>query len=425
MPFLYALGLTQGGCKLAARLVTGSRPGQAVFELPAATEIDGWFFLTSNEPADFDPIRYTWESLDVQRTAWKELRYPPWLPRDAVEGSPSSRVSVKSVDFRAPWLWTAVYVVGLLCSGLANLTASVLGKFGYGRAGILLMGWVYLVYAVVFTAAAMGDLGSGGGMPMVIKFVLFAVAAGLAGVNLLLERYSVDLFLLQSTALCAARALEGVLNFPAMESMVLYWFTMMLYTALPLLASIAMVVARSVLRTWVFGKQVHCDRYAFSVAWVEALRCDAAALAGIRVAIRQHATDLPPGPVRQCLREQRVIPRVAWARLIPWRWAAASNESVEELERPVITSLDQLYYQAACADFFLRRKVKSWALASHGCFQMAPSERESKELRFRRWADILSKNEVVDVEWTPIKRPERSLEKLVRFRTWGVLVGSV
>ena len=65
----------------------------------------------------------------------------------------------------------------------------------------------------------------------------------------------------------------------------------------------------------------------------------------------------------------------------PWAGALASlacaSTAVLPLERaralgvqPLIASLDQLFNQAVCADFFLRRKAEVWALGSLGCFSV-------------------------------------------------------
>jgi hypothetical protein len=70
----------------------------------------------------------------------------------------------------------------------------------------------------------------------------------------------------------------------------------------------------------------------------------------------------------------------------------------------------QLYAQAHGINFFLKEKVKEWALASGGLFpsvSACPSQ-------FLRWADTVGTEHERSVAWCHLKSTQRAMEKLHR-----------
>ena len=70
----------------------------------------------------------------------------------------------------------------------------------------------------------------------------------------------------------------------------------------------------------------------------------------------------------------------------------------------------QLYAQASGVDFFLKSKVKEWAMGSAGLFpavSACPS-------RFVRWADVAGTKHESHVAWAALKSTRRAMEKLHR-----------
>ena len=82
------------------------------------------------------------------------------------------------------------------------------------------------------------------------------------------------------------------------------------------------------------------------------------------------------------------------------------------LQGPLVSSVDQLYAQAAGLQHFLIAKVQQWALASHGCF---PSESADGERTFVPWESVADDPAARSrVRWASLKSAERALEKLLR-----------
>jgi hypothetical protein len=80
-----------------------------------------------------------------------------------------------------------------------------------------------------------------------------------------------------------------------------------------------------------------------------------------------------------------------------------------DLERPV-KSLDQLYVQASCMHPILLGKVKSWALASNGMFQVEGSH----EYRLLEASGKSSNDGICSLKFAKLKSTGRAIEKVVR-----------
>jgi hypothetical protein len=75
-----------------------------------------------------------------------------------------------------------------------------------------------------------------------------------------------------------------------------------------------------------------------------------------------------------------------------------------------VTSLDQLFAQAAGMQMILRRKVQEWAMHAGGCFQVEGTG----ELEFVTWSDVCQRPDVVArIKWGKLKSVSRSVEKLL------------
>jgi hypothetical protein len=70
----------------------------------------------------------------------------------------------------------------------------------------------------------------------------------------------------------------------------------------------------------------------------------------------------------------------------------------------------QLYAQANGVNFFLKEKVKEWALASGG---LLPSVATCPS-QFLRWNEIVGTEHENGVAWCGLKSPQRAMEKLHR-----------
>ena len=77
-----------------------------------------------------------------------------------------------------------------------------------------------------------------------------------------------------------------------------------------------------------------------------------------------------------------------------------------------MTSLDQLYIQAAGVDIFLRRKTKALASKCNGHFPSALLSENQPQ--FLKWKDVEEKSESWRVLLATLKPSERALEKLLR-----------
>ena len=92
--------------------------------------------------------------------------------------------------------------------------------------------------------------------------------------------------------------------------------------------------------------------------------------------------------------------------------SSESNSSTSDSLGPAVTSLDQLFAQAAGMRFFLISKVQQWALASNGCFL---SESPEGDKSYVLWESVATDPAArARVRWAPLKSPERALEKLLR-----------
>mmetsp|Transcript_8813 Transcript_8813/g.20804 ORF Transcript_8813/g.20804 Transcript_8813/m.20804 type:complete len:465 (+) Transcript_8813:84-1478(+) len=96
----------------------------------------------------------------------------------------------------------------------------------------------------------------------------------------------------------------------------------------------------------------------------------------------------------------------------------SSGQSILDVTCPV-TSLDQLYSQAAGLDHMLRRKVQEWAGRSRGMFplqdELQPSPGGSSQQQFVLWAEAAARADTdIMVRWGQLKSPDRAVEKLMR-----------
>jgi hypothetical protein len=77
-----------------------------------------------------------------------------------------------------------------------------------------------------------------------------------------------------------------------------------------------------------------------------------------------------------------------------------------------VTSLNQLFTQAAGNYASLRKKVQEWALQSHGSFQL---QTDGDHPEFVRWESVCDKSDMVaKIKWGEMKSISRSVEKLLR-----------
>jgi hypothetical protein len=129
-----------------------------------------------------------------------------------------------------------------------------------------------------------------------------------------------------------------------------------------------------------------------------------------------------PGSISKSFSSKVLLPFSApkSAEASPKKWGALpfsiSMSPGPSRLRPV-TSLDQLFAQAAGMHMILRRKVQDWAYSCGGCFQLQ-AEWGSE---FVRWADVYDKPDIVaKIKWGKLKSVSRSVEKLLGVYTEDV-----
>ena len=81
-----------------------------------------------------------------------------------------------------------------------------------------------------------------------------------------------------------------------------------------------------------------------------------------------------------------------------------------DLQRSLLTSLDQLFVQAACLEPILLLKVREWALSSGGCF---PCRLSPVCVTYVRWPGE-GAEAPGEFKWCALKSAQRAIEKVIR-----------
>ena len=118
------------------------------------------------------------------------------------------------------------------------------------------------------------------------------------------------------------------------------------------------------------------------------------------------------------LRFSRLL-RMLHRRVEPGRCQASILEGIEAgltpgqgkwtVPRCPLTSLDQLYVQAACIEPIFIHKVKDWALASGGSF---PCRMATGAVDYVRWEGV--DESPWQFKWCRLKSTQRAIEKVIR-----------
>eukprot|EP00285_Hemiselmis_virescens_P004899 CAMPEP_0173413846 /NCGR_PEP_ID=MMETSP1356-20130122/83005_1 /TAXON_ID=77927 ORGANISM="Hemiselmis virescens, Strain PCC157" /NCGR_SAMPLE_ID=MMETSP1356 /ASSEMBLY_ACC=CAM_ASM_000847 /LENGTH=234 /DNA_ID=CAMNT_0014375939 /DNA_START=67 /DNA_END=771 /DNA_ORIENTATION=+ len=88
--------------------------------------------------------------------------------------------------------------------------------------------------------------------------------------------------------------------------------------------------------------------------------------------------------------------------------------------KSLVTSLNQLYAQAAIANLLVIERVKVWAEQSSGMVKLTSKmsgggEAENRRVKFVKWSNAKNDPALMKrVHWTPLKRQNRAIEKLLR-----------
>ena len=410
-PALRVAGLTRNGCEIPC-LISAAREGQVeryLLNLTSPQPVDGWYAVRTDNASVAVPVHYEWERYD-QVVGWTAVEYPPWFPTERTQRL--SRSPVYFLDLSPPLLWEVYHIVGSVVISLAYLSSAACGA----ARRVLMPRWIiaaagHLVgcFALSMLAACILSVHEDGQFPVVV-YLLFTVEALSLASLAYSEKYQVDLFFMYTVMRCAAHTMRSECYYPMFGRAWVKWLFLLSSSYLIALAAFGLVVMRSLVLRWVTEILVRDDRLAYAAEWQKAT-----------------AEEGQEQAARAIEQACSLAARLAEAPRQSYALAAEPAYPDDERSRAArkprtsaplpVSSLDQLYDQAAFVDTCLRDKVLTIGHAANGYFVLNDGSEADQELpkAYERFSRVLDGSVPrFRVGWAPLKSPQRALEKLLR-----------
>jgi hypothetical protein len=428
-PGIAELGLLAGGRAVRAANRTSAAGASLTVAFDAEQAFDGWWFRTADQPVADDPVRFHVERWE-EGEGWVDVGYPPWMFKRDIGRVPLGRGEVKEVDLRPDWRYLAVFGPGLyLISALNMALGAAFCAAKQGRQATLAVSMSGVVLSAVSLACACHDTFAQTDAAKSAAGLYWALCAlwAVVGAALVTERYVLEGLLFYAIVYSPLAFVHRVAersSFPPRgagagpdDGVRFVWTrpltTHCISTGVIFAYSACALLARRLVRRWIFYEMVRGDKAEYDAVWAGLVAggVNAPGLLALRRIARGVETSLGAATLRQ-----RHRPRIAdvapggggWWRLPAWRarWSLPSEQ--------VMASLDQIFSQAACLDVLLREKVRQLALASKGCLPIISAADSGGVVAYRRLDTLVSQQARFSVRWAAPKTPDRALEKLVR-----------
>ena len=416
-PGVADMGLLYRGCGLGSANVSAVGDSLvASFAEPVG--INGWWFMTSLEPAARDPVRFvleasrdgaTWDVCGASRFAAvpsaDDVAWIGW--RVAAHTTTTARGAVEAFGLEVPWQFALDHVLVMLNHGVVNLVvvANVLlhRPVEAYRSLFLLYRACTALYATSAAAYALR-----GNLTVAVIPAMYALLWSKVFFRKeILSHYVAQLSLgfviagvvqylvIVSDADGAQTLVSGYRAVLPLDIKTAFSVSLIIFCCL-------VVVLRGVARAVADSRAlVIADEREYAAAWAACADSlpGSSAMDGIGSLTRAIGRGLRPDTLRQ---------RASPSGQRPWR------------QMPPIRSFERIFAQAAVAAPLLRAKVKTWALASGGMFPMLPADDgpaggEAGPCRFERWDAVVGDGARMElVKWPSVKSMKRAVEKMYR-----------
>ena len=419
-------GLLQGGCQsIQKSFGSGERKnnGAAVYQLSApGVRADGYFFETAHLQPKLVPARWVVESLNredswviVGASTWRllangqadmhsQLQYtfPFWYSEFANLGT-----LAVAADMRPGTNWIVMNVVLPVVSSIGTLSLAVLGFAGRFEEYRFVFKCWYCAVSIVWMAAA-GSCHWTTGWRELVTAWMKAFVRIIPTMMIVLDYSSVVNFMVSlglgdALVVFISEALFYKLQWPVVFQVVcscgLGWAHALFGLSMLYFHQQAIAGAHSIILN---------DKLCYDAIWAKL--CEQEGIFALRDFVKRIADLLedscPPRQFTYPRTKQLGKRRPSYAGSLKFGRSLLSDFFGTHGCLPIVC-LNQLFVQAQFLQPILLIKVKSWALASRGCFPLRSED------GFLRYSDATSCS-VQQIKWAALKSANRAIEKLVR-----------
>ena len=419
-PGIQTLGFMKNGCgdefKNLVFNKTSTTIGTFLVTFAEPISINGWFFVTTEQKPEEDPVRFILErSTQLVGDEWVITGSSSWLWawsgaifwRTGIHDTTTVRSATEHFNLGVPWVWTihrvsscvvllvmtisiliavatkhhmkAKWIAIVFCSanGLMNGTACVVyALWGQWQAGFVAGGCFAIDMCLPAT------------LMLAERYLRFWIgAAGVVYPILVLIHY---LALLKSPAgLVGDRGIGIIRNFGLLEGAGYFFlFVFALFTRRQSRTSALNIIKQ--------------DWDAYNYCWAALIQNDS-----FRVTIEvmhNFTTGLSNSLSNTIVRQPQPVQALQGPGIN--EGSSIQGIAAKTEDGNLLHHLQRLFAQASGLDILLRAKVKEWALVSDGCLLVGEA--------FERWELIQQRGAAAHVEWAPLKSLDRALEKVYR-----------
>jgi hypothetical protein len=451
-PHIQRLELTRGGCPVLPpheeRNLT-IKDASMTLHLPRQIIADGcWFEMPESSSAQNDPTRFRIEAYDEDKNVWKTIgssgmsldrfgtltlstQSQSLLTRKNVRQN-GQRVYISSLP---PVWWIMIYVVNSISAGVffgamclcARVFKNVL-FVNYLLSMSFFLSYIYLNIGSALLYSE-GDTSRGIYWSLyAVSNLAFSLLMAWRERHFILGMLSMGIYLISYDLIWAA--VSGSSTGVPLNGIIVFSWAVIAY------------ISRwsGYLQSKRLIKQ---DQRCYDEIWASLYASNTSDLMALQEALSPWK-DLPEYLCRQYQKRMDLFPEFE-----SWNWVSASREllsppqiaqasmslqvigtssggtEIQNLTSDAlsmmpadgidysscVTSLNQLFTQAAGNYATLRKKVQEWALQSHGFFQL----QTNGDPEFVRWESVCDKsNMFANIKWGELKSISRSVEKLLR-----------
>ena len=447
-------GLVQDGCKLnqSHTILRNVLTSEFVLRLDKSVRVNGYFFQTSNDSFELDPVKWIVKASADNGSSWNEVGASIWrlntdgttvlYPQLAFDTT-VERGHFTIFDFRRPWRWCLVSIVRgvvLFTGTFASLYYAIAGHEESAK-----MSWIVMfsVLGLCFITSAAWCNWTGLLREAIVTWIYvvecFVIPIGLA----YFESKCVAMLFLFSflgafDSLIADCVVYGdgsgcsLVN--SLQNIYIFFFTATFAAFVTLFHHRILQKARSLILR---------DKKVYDRLWQDIVQDPTAQadLQTLKMNAKRHYDDefgtaemASPDPRQYnpyLLERQKSIQRAqALQRRSSWYDAFGQihpGEGIRRLSRAAtalglsitlhrneeinarISSLDQLFAQAYCLHPLLISKVKIWARESGGCVKISDGHTH----KYVRYSELESQQHQ-HIVWCKSKSLQRAIEKVVR-----------
>jgi hypothetical protein len=419
-PGIQSIGILKNSCADAfsgeVANVTTTNDGKMVLSFANPVHMNGWYFVTQNQPAKYDPVRFVLESSNfVSGDQWEIIASSSWtwtwagvtLWETGVFQTTTIRNATESFDLSVPWIWAfrclSCNLVQIVMFTFI-LIAGSLKHYSKGKGIAILFSSIYaaingiscLLYAlntmweVAFVAGGVAIIDAGLPVTLIVSERYLRFWVGVAGIgyeSLIIIHYIV--LLRRPSGLTGSSGLDFVQNAGLLEG----FCYICLFAIAYITRSRSRQCALSIIKDdWEAYDKCWASlsiNEQYKITFEEMYQFSSRFCTNIRSPVKQ--------PIRSTNVEQVITEHLDDRE-------GKNHDTFDD--GYLIHHLEQLFAQSAVLDIFLRAKTKEWAQQFAGCFQVVKS--------FALWEEIQRNGQQKLVRWATVKSPDRALEKLFR-----------